>query len=132
MDLHNLIGVTPIFNTQAISSATTTTGNIVDLAGYEGAEIVLETGALANGTFQAVLQEGDAANLSDAATVAAADILGSTPSFTKAANEANSAKRFGYRGTKRYIRLNIVTSGTVSGTIGAVCIRAYPRHAPVA
>lgn len=98
---------------------------IIDLQGFEGALIVCHTGAISvDVVFE--LQEGDEANLSDAAAVADADLLGSEPTFLNA-TEDDTVKTFGYIGSKRYIRVD-ATAGT--GIAGAMVIKGKPRHAP--
>lgn len=114
---------------------------IIDLQGFEGALIIVTAGAIADGsgavtlyTFE--LKEGDDAALSDAAAVADADLLGIEPSFeaiTGAEHEENESKSFGYIGTKRYLRVDLVavpTTPGVGGTFSAVVVKGRPRHAP--
>src|SRR4051794_35025734 len=83
---------------RAISPAAATTDNtalvstIVDLSGYEGCMLLINLGALADAdaTFTVLMEDGDAANLSDAATVAATYLTGSVANanFTFAADNA--------------------------------------------
>jgi len=99
---------------------------IIDLQGFEGAQIICYTGAI---TVDVVfeLKEGDDPALSDAAAVADADLLGSEPTFANA-TEDDTVKTFGYIGSKRYIRVD-ATAGT--GIAGAMVNKGKPRHAPV-
>lgn len=107
------------------------TGNLIDLQGYSGALVVVQSGGITDGTFTFELQHGNASDGSDLAAVPDEDLLGSEPVF--AAADDNVVKQFGYVGTKRYIKLVATVSGspTTGGTLGAVVIKGFPRHAPV-
>lgn len=97
---------------------------IVDLKGFEGAMIVCGSGAITvDMPFQ--LMHGDVANLSDAAAVPDADLVGSEPTLGEATD--NEIKHFSYVGTKRYLRVD-TTAGTGLGF--AAIILGRPRHAP--
>ena len=77
-DLHNNIhprrGISPA---AAVADNTPFVSQIVDLAGYDAAEFVILTGALADAdaTFATLVEHGDAANLSDAAAVPDPSVL---------------------------------------------------------
>jgi hypothetical protein len=104
---------------------------IIDRQGYDSAGFIILTGALpdADATFTVQVDHGDAANLSDAAAVADADLIGQDPtsatapetqaSFTFAAD--NGVRKIGYRGTKRYIRLTITPAANTSASLYAAC-----------
>src|SRR5581483_9047257 len=107
----------------AISTNTTTNGAIIDLQGFVSARFDFLSGTLTDGTYACSLQHGDAANLSDAADVPAAQVLG-TVSF--AATDDDTVKSLAYIGSKRYVRVKIVSTG---GTLGAVAVLGRQRHA---
>ncbi len=71
------------------------------------------------------LMHGDAANLSDAAAVPDADLIGSEPEGE--ADTDNEIFSFGYRGSKRYLRVD-TTAGT--GLAFAAILKGIPRHGP--
>ncbi|MBX4992279.1 hypothetical protein ABID08_000709 [Rhizobium binae] len=132
-DLHNNLGVAVALNIGAISSNTTTNGAIIDTQGFESVEFVIQSGTLTDGSYAPTITEGDQANLSDGSATAAADLLGTAASATFAATDDNVAKKIGYKGGKRYIRLNIVSTGvTTGGTLGATAIKGNARNRPVA
>ena len=110
-----------------------TEGEIIDLAGFNGALICVASGTITDGTgYEFELKEGNAADLSDAAAVSDEDILGSEPTF--AAADDDKVKQFGYIGHKRYIRLDLKTvsgSPTTGGIFVGLIVKGYPRHAPV-
>lgn len=131
-DLHNNIANRPALNPQAITTNTTVNGAIIDLAGFNSAEFLVQSATLTDGTFTPSITEGNAANLSDGTVTAAADLLGLIASATFVATEDNAVKKLGYAGTKRYIRLNVTTTGVTSGgTIAAQVVLGNPQHAPV-
>jgi len=96
---------------------------------FRSALAVVQTGTITDGTHTVEVQESD--DNSSFTAVADADLQGSEPAIG-AAND-NVVYEIGYRGTKRYIRVTVVTSGaTTGGTFGAVLILGIPRRLPVA
>lgn len=126
-DLYNNIAVSNALSATAISSNTTTNGASVDLQGYESAAIVYRSNAYTDGTYTPNLQEStDGSTWTD---VAAADILGTEAAISA----ANTVKKIGYNGHKRYIRLQVVSTSVTSGAnISATAIRGHARSNPVA
>lgn len=131
-DFHNNIKAESALNTTAISSNTTTAGNIIDMQGYGAAEFIIQSAALTDGAYTPLLQEGAAANLSDATIVAAADLLGTIAGASFALADDHVVKKIGYIGNKRYVRLSMVsTSVTTGGTVSAVCVKGRAADKPV-
>jgi len=111
----------------------------IDLAGFEGALIAVMAGAVADGsggttlyTFE--LKESD--DHSNWNAVADDDLLGSEPSFqaiTGETHEENAVKTFGYIGSKRYLRVDLVAVPATPGAGGifsATVIKGLPAHRP--
>lgn len=120
-DLHHDIDAAVALNTQAITSDTTTVGVIIDMKGKLAVDFAILAGTMTDGTYTAKLEEGDAANLSDAADVPAARLLGSLPVILAA--EDNTVQRVGFFKLKRFVRLSLVSTGTTSGgTLGAIVV----------
>jgi hypothetical protein len=123
-DLHNNLYGTPTINPGVKTAAVT--GSSVDLQGYDGAEIVINVGTRTDSTFVTNLQESDdASTWSD---VAAADMIGTEPTIS---GTSNTVYQLGYKGSKRYVRLNsgFVAGGASAGAaFGAVVIRGLKRH----
>lgn len=124
-DLHNNINVKPVISPQVGTDNTAMVGAIIDRQGYESLEYIIATGTLADAdaTFTTLLEEGDAANLSDAAAVADADLLGTEAlaSFTFASDD--KVFKLGYKGNKRYTRLTITpAANTGNAPIAAVAV----------
>ena len=105
---------------------------IIDMQGYERAMIIVAAGTITDGTsYEFELKEGDESDLSDAAAVGAADLIGSEPTFLAANDDTDAC--FEYTGNARYIRVDLKTvvgSPSTGGVFGALVIKYNPRHAP--
>ena len=122
-DLYNKILQKVAFNTQAISTDTTTNGEIIDLQGFDSATFIIQSGSLTDGTYTPLVHEGNESDLSDAAAVADADLIGTEAGAAFSATDDNKAKRIGYVGGKRYIRLSLVSASTsTGGTLSSVAV----------
>ncbi|QKK28901.1 hypothetical protein FE844_004620 [Rhizobium indicum] len=119
---------------QALAPAVVTAavaGSAVDLAGFDSALFVINTGATAgSGDFGVKLQESDTTMDADFADVASADRLGTVP----ATLAANSAYCLGYIGSKRkrFVRVAVTKAGGTSIALGATAVLGHPAIAPVA
>ncbi len=117
-DLHNSIKATKALKAQNITSDTTTVGTIIDLRGYESCDFQVNYGTLADSDMVPLIEHGDASNLSDAAAVDDADLLGT-----------EAVKAVGYRGGKRYVRLSIVSTSTTSNNyVSATAVLGGPSN----
>lgn len=137
-DLHNNIDVKRVISPTTSSDTTALVGQIIDRQGFNSLEYVIATGSIgdADATFAVLLEEGDAANLSDAAAVADADLLGTEALAGFQFDDDNECRKLGYKGGKRYTRLTITptgNSGTPSGAlIAAVAVLGDPAVTPTA
>ena len=131
-DLHNNVQANVALKLQTIASDTTTAGEIIDLQGFESCEFLFATGTVTDGTYTVLIQQGDAANLSDATNVADADLLGTEAGASAdATDDDDQIGKLGYTGSKRYVRLSIVSASTSSGAVvGALVVLGNPTHAP--
>lgn len=134
-DLHNNIDVKRVLSPVSVADTTAQVGQIIDRQGYDALEYVIGSGSLADAdaTFTVLLEEGDAANLSDAAAVADADLLGTEAlaSFTFA--DDDKVFKLGYKGHKRYTRLTITPAANASAALlTAIAVLAHPASAPTA
>lgn len=134
-DLHNNIAPKRVISPVSVADNTAQVGQIIDRQGFQALEYVILTGSLsdADATFTVLLEEGDASNLSDAAAVADADLLGTEAlaSFTFAADD--KVFKLGYKGNKRYTRLTITPAANASAALlAAVAILGDPQLAPTA
>jgi hypothetical protein len=122
-DLYNKILQKVAFNTQAISTDTTTNGEIIDLQVFDSATFIIQSGSLTDGTYTPLVHEGNESDLSDAGAVADADLIGTEAAAAFSATDDNKSKRIGYVGGKRYIRLSLVSASTsTGGTLSAVAV----------
>ena len=133
VDLHNDIEVRRAIDPAAVTDNTAFVSQIIDLANAGAVEFAIATGSLADAdaTFTVLVEDGDAANLSDAAAVDDAYLEGTeaAASFTFAGD--NSVKKIGYCGPKRYVRLTITpANNTGSATVGAVAVLHRQRKLP--
>jgi len=134
-DMHNNIDVKRVISPVSVGDNTAQVGQIIDRQGFDKLEYIIATGSLADAdaTFTVLLEEGDAANLSDAAAVADADLLGTEAlaSFTFA--DDDKVFKLGYKGNKRYTRLTITPAANASaGLICVVAILGNPAVTPTA
>jgi hypothetical protein len=132
-DLMNSINPKRVISPVSVADNTAQVGQIIDRQGFDSLTYVIATGSLADAdaTFTVLLEEGDASNLSDAAAVADADLIGTEvlASFTFAADD--KAYKLGYRGNKRYTRLTITPAANASAALlCAVALLGHPNVAP--
>ena len=126
-DLHHIVGAALALS-PAVQSATIK-GVTVDLRGFNSAELIVNTGAIAgSGDYTAKVQESDTTTDGDFADVVAADLLGELP----ASLTADGAFRVGYIGRRRYIRVVLTKNSGTSIAAGAVVVKGSPTLAPVA
>lgn len=131
-DLHNNINAVMALKEAAITTNTTTVGEIIDTKGFESLEFIISSGTITDGAYALLLEEGDDSGLADAAAVSADETLGDLVGFVAA--DDDTVKRVGSIGKKRYQRLSIVSTGVTTGadSIGAVAVQGNPKSAPVA
>lgn len=113
----------------AAKVTTDQTGTCVDTKGYEAVTAVVHYGDWTDGTFTPKLQEGDASNGSDAADVAAADLIGSFTALSGTGQE-NKLYAVGYKGTKRYVRVFVTVTGTpgTGASVSAFIVNQAPNR----
>lgn len=139
-DLHNNVKVQRVIAPIAIGANSTKSGKVIDRKGYAGVEFIASYGAVTTtGTIVTlVVKEGDATG--SMTSVADTDLLGtetlaSLPvQATARTSEVgkNVSKRVGYKGNKRYVTVDAISTGTTS--VGCVAVEAVlftPEAAPV-
>ena len=127
--------ILPAINPVQITDNTAEVGPIIDLANFDKATFNIQTGTLADAdaTFTALLDEGDAANLSDAAAVADADLVGDEAGGSPTFADDDECRTLGYIGSKRYVRLTITpATNTGLADVAAQCILSGARKGPQA
>lgn len=138
-DLHSAIRTKTAISPLAIGANATKTGLVIDRQGYGGVEFVASYGAITTtGTVvtMAVL-EGDVTGT--LTSVANTDLIGTEALFSLAAGARVAGtgkevtKRIGYKGVKRYVRVDAVQTGTTSvGVVGVAAILHSAHNAPTA
>jgi len=117
-----------------INSDTTTTGQIVDTADYDGG-VMFSFAAIvyASGTFTPLIEEDDDPTMATATAVADSSLIGTEADAALSAATAvgTSMTTLGVVCTKRYVRVSIVSTGTADGTIVATTNKT-PEIKPVA
>lgn len=132
-DLHNHIRPLQCISPVSIADNTAAVGQIIDRQGFNALEYLILIGSVADAdtTFTVLLEEGDAANLSDAAAVADADLLGTELLAGFQFDDDNEVRKLGYRGNKRYTRLTITPANNASAAvIGAIAVLGHPAIGP--
>lgn len=119
----------------AVTDNTAVVSGIVDRKGYGGLTFLIAAGTLADAdaTFTTLVEEGDQSNLSDAAAVADADLIGTEAlaGFTFA--DDGEARKIGYKGAKRYVRCTVTPANNAgSAPIAVIPVLSSPSGAPTA
>jgi hypothetical protein len=132
-DFHKNISVVNAITPQAVGTTGSGGGKtsaFIDRRGYESVEFVCQSGASASvaDTITTQITESDATG-SGFASVAADNLIGS-----KAARALTTAKAWsvGYRGNKRYLKVQLFGLATATAIVSAAAILARPMVAPVA
>ena len=132
-NIHPLAAITPV---AARTDNTAIVSSIIDVKGYDSLTWLVVNGANtdANATFAVTMDHGDVSNLSDAAAVTAADLVGSYALAGYDFADDGETRKIGYVGSKRYVRLTITPSGNDSGNIfvAAVALLANAAVVPTA
>lgn len=108
---------------------------IIDTRGYSSLTFIIATGNLADSdaTFAVSLQHGNASDLSDATTVPADELVGTTAAAGFTFANDDSVRKIGYRGSRRYVRLVITPSNNDAAAqtfLSAVAILGHPQKVP--
>lgn len=134
-DLMNNINVKRVIAPVSVADNTAQVGQIIDRQGYDSLTYVIATGSIADAdaTFTVLLEEGDASNLSDAAAVADADLIGTEVLAAFQFDDDNECRKLGYKGNKRYTRLTITPVANASAALfAAVAVLSAPASSPTA
>lgn len=132
-DLMNQINVKRVISPVSVADNTAQVGQIIDRQGFESLTYLIATGSIADvdATFAVTLQEGNVSNLSDATTVAAADLVGTTALASFLFSDDDKCFKLGYIGAKRYTRLTITpTNNASAAVVAAVAVLGHPAVAP--
>jgi len=139
-DLHHNVRVIRCISPIAVgTTGTGQTGKIIDRAGFESVEFIVNYGSVTatNAVFTVTAKEGDVTGTMT--SIADADLLGNETfaglgqaATRTSGTSKNVSKRFGYKGIKRYVQLSVKSTVTAAAVIGADVLLGNPRNAPVA
>jgi len=134
--MSNIAPVQVLAPVAARTDNTALVGNTVDRLGFGSLTYLINVGANTDTdvTFTVLLEDGDASNMSDAAAVADAQLIGTEALAAFAFGDDNKMRKLGYIGNKRYSRLTITPVGNNSGNIFVSCVAVmgHPHIAPTA
>lgn len=130
-DLHSNTDVRLGLAVQDITTDTTTSGEIIDTAGFESAVWGIMSGTITDGTYAFAVWESDDSGMSGATVVSAAETLGAA---SYVAADDDETRRIGSVGKLRYQQLRVVSASTSTGGTNFVSLVTLsdPHHAPVA
>jgi hypothetical protein len=139
-DLHNNIQVLSVFDPIDLGTGNTAkVGEIIDRQDAMALEFIIQTGSLsdADATFTVLVEDGDNSALSDAATVAASELLGTTAAASFIFSDDNKIAKIGYVGSKRYVRLTVTPAANTGAVLISACailgtLRAAPNTTQLA
>lgn len=104
-------------------------GIVIDTTGFSSIAFIVNTGAIAgDGDFGLAVQDSDTTTTGDFVAAGAEFVDGNAP----ATLAASATYKIGYRGNKRYVRLQLTKAGGTSIALGAVAVLGHPHDAPVA
>lgn len=119
---------------QAITTDTTTDGSVIDRQGFDSVTWAILSATLTDGSYTPLIEESDVVTFGGEETaVADVDLVGTEAGAAFALADDNEVHTIGYVGSKRYVRLALVSASTSSGgTLGAVAILGHAAHSPPA
>lgn len=135
IDLHNKLAIRRAISPVSVADNTALVSQIIDRQGFSALEFAIATGSIADAdaTFAVLIEDGDAANLSDAAAVPDALLIGTEAAAGFQFDDDNETRKIGYAGNKRYVRLTITPTGNASAAlIAAIAILGGAHSSPVA
>ena len=119
-DQFNEINVKRVISPVSVADNTAQVGQIIDKKGFQALTYVIALGSIADAdaTFVVLVEDGAAANLSDAAAVADAELIGTEVLAAFQFDDDNEVRKIGYVGSKRYVRLTITPANNASTPAG--------------
>jgi len=105
-----------------INSNTTTNGDIIDTADFDGGVVFnFMSTVYGAGTYTPILEESDNSNMSAANDIADANLIGteSGAAISALTGAAGNLGSIGIFGTKRYVRVKILSASSSTTTIVA-------------
>ena len=132
-ELHNNCEVRRVISPVAVgTTGTGQTGKIIDRQGYDGVEFLIGYGTITAtaATFTVTVKEGDVTGT--LTSVADADLLGTESAAGLAAGARTSGttknvtKKIGYKGSKRYVQVNVKSTATAGTPVSVNAVLFNP------
>ncbi len=127
IDMHTKVFATPAFQF-GTHTDTTVVGNTIDTQNFESLEFFLESGSFGASASATPIVE-DSPDASTWTSVDADFLLGTISDASFGALDTDQARRIGYNGKERYVRLSIVTVGTTN-FLGCSAVLGHARSQP--
>lgn len=135
-EIHNVLHFVPLFDPKAaVTDNTAQTSAIIDTAGYNAVEFVMNTGTLsdADATFAVTIAESDAANMSGSNAVAASQLVGTLTQASFDFATDSKVRKIGYTGSKRYVQVTVTPANNTGNLfLSGVAVLGYPQTGPTA
>ena len=138
-DLHNNISIIRAICPIAVgTTGTGKTSSVIDLSGFEAAEIEFSYGAITatNAVFTALVTEcttsnGTFTSVADADFISTELLVGVAAAVRVDNSTKNITKRLGYIGSKQFLKAKVSSTVTAGTPIGVNVIRSHARDMPV-
>lgn len=133
-DISNKLNFKRAISPVSVADNTAQVSQIIDTQGSKSCMFAILLGSLADAdaTFAVTIDHGDAANLSDAASVPSDMLNGTTALASFIFSDDDKVRKIGYRGDKRYVRLTITPSANASAALLAAVAILEPLVSPPA
>ena len=133
-DTTNVLNPLNAIAPQSTAVNTAIVSGIIDTQGFESAMFMLHYGALfAGSSFAVTLEHGNDPALADTAAPAATDLIGTLANAggTQAGGLANSTRKLGYIGGKRYLRITVTPAANgATSFLSVAVVKGHPTAAP--
>lgn len=119
----------------AVADNTAQVGAIIDTQGFQSLMILLVTGTLADAdaTFVVLIEDGDAANLSDAAAVADIFLEPVEATVNFDFGDDSIVRKIAYTGPKRYVRMTVTpAANTGAAPMAGIAVLGNLHNLPEA
>lgn len=131
MDIHNNIKYLCAVQPHDPAATGVKTGIVIDRLGYDSVEFIHTVGAIAAAGFAAtpIILEGAVSGT--LTSVADGDLIGTEAGAALSGGTCdNKTGKIGYRGTKRYLRMDLNIAGAATGFHAAICALGGANKAP--
>jgi hypothetical protein len=122
MDIHNNIKYVVAVQPYDPAATGTKTGIVIDRQGFDSVEFVHAVGAIAATAFTQTPVIFEGAATGTLTSVADGDLIGTEAGARLSGGTTdNKTGKIGYRGTKRYVRMDLIIAGAATGFPAGIC-----------